>query len=108
MTILERLRADLVTALREPRSLEASTIRTLIAAIENATAVEYETSVEPRIGLGHDQPRRDLSSDDITGIIEREWTEVSAAIAHYRRLGLTEELEDLGVRLRVIDRYRNA
>lgn len=80
-------------------------IRTLIAAVENAGAIEAEMSPEPRIGLGHDRPRRELQSDDVNDIIERERTEVLDAIAHYRQLGLTEELQELETRLRVIDRY---
>lgn len=105
MTVLERLRADLTVALRDRRPVEASMIRSLIAAIENAGAIEAEPSVEPKIGLGHDQPRRELDSQDIARIIERERSEVVAAIDHYRDLGLTDEIQDLDQRLRVIDRY---
>lgn len=81
-------------------------IRTLIAAVENAGAIEVEAPADPKIGLGHDLPRRELSEDDIAMILERERTEVSEALARYRELGLTEETKELDIRLRVIDRYQ--
>lgn len=105
MTILETLRNDLVTALREQRPTEASTIRTLIAAIENAGAVEAELSAEPKLGLDHDIPRRDLSAGDVAEILDRELTEVADAIARYEELGLIEQLAELEIRLRVVERY---
>lgn len=106
MTILARLRADLVPALREGRTVEASMIRTLIAAIDNAGAIEASYSVEPKVGLGHDQPRRQLSDADVATILEKERAEVSAAIVEYRSLGLTEQSNRLELQLAVIDRYR--
>jgi molybdopterin-guanine dinucleotide biosynthesis protein A/uncharacterized protein YqeY len=106
LNILERLRADLGPALREGRSIEVSMIRTLIAAIENAGAVDATLSSDPKIGLHHDQPRRELGDEDITAILDREWSEVSAAIDDYRRLGMTDEVTDLGLKREVIDRYR--
>lgn len=81
-------------------------IRTLIAAIENAEAVKADGSSEPKIGLGHDQPRRDLTNGDIARIVEKERTEVVDAITHYRDLGLTDHLDELEERLHVADRYR--
>ena len=81
-------------------------IRTLIAAIENAQAVDAEPTVEPKRGLGHDVPRRVLTEDDVAGIIEREHSEVTEALAHYRDLGLTDQMAEMETRLSVIERYR--
>jgi uncharacterized protein YqeY len=106
LNVPNQLRADLVTARKARHPTEVSMIRTLIAAIENAEAVEAADSEEPKIGLGHDQPRRELTDDDIATIVERERTEVVEAITHYRELGLTAHLEELEERLRVVDRYR--
>lgn len=105
MRILETLRKDLVTAMRERRKTEASTIRTLIAAVENAGAVEAELSAEPKLGFDHDVPRRDLSDSDVQAILDRERTEVVEAIAHYQELGLTEPIGELEIRLGVVERY---
>lgn len=80
-------------------------IRTLIAAIENAEAVEAQMSVEPRIGLNHDEPRFELSDDDVAAIVARERTEIAEALARYRELGLVTESADLEQRLAIVDRY---
>ncbi|MGB8362284.1 MAG: hypothetical protein WCE80_12880 [Acidimicrobiia bacterium] len=106
MTALERLRADLTEARRKRAVVEASMIRTLIAAIENAEAVESAPSVEPKRGLGHDVPRKVLTERDISVIIEREHSEVAEALAHYRDLGLTNQVEEMERRLTVVERYR--
>jgi len=106
LTALQRLRADLSEARRARAAVEASMIRTLIAAIENAEAVEAEPTVEPKRGLGHDVPRRVLTDQDITEIIDREHSEVAEALAHYRDLGLTDHVAEMETRLSVIERYR--
>jgi hypothetical protein len=80
-------------------------LRTLIAAMENATAVDVETSTEPKLGLGHDQPRRALNDEDVTGIIRAERDELVDAAIRYRELGLVEEVVDLERRARIVERY---
>lgn len=80
-------------------------IRTLIAAIENAGAVDAELSADPRIGLNHDVTRRDLTEADLSRIIESERDEVARAARHYRELGVTGEAEDLELRVQIADRY---
>lgn len=105
MTALERLRIDLTEALRSREPVEASMIRTLIAAIENAGAVEAEPTVEPKRGLGHDVPRKVLSEHDVGVIIDRERLEVAEALARYRDLGLPDEVAEMERRLAVIERY---
>jgi len=107
LTALERLRADLTAARRKRAAVEASTIRTLIAAIENAEAVEAEPTVEPKRGLGHDVPRKVLTERDVSVIIDREHSEVSEALAHYRDLGLTDQVAEMERRLAVVERYRS-
>ncbi len=105
MSIPERLRADLKTAMANRDRLEMSQIRTLIAAVENAEAVEVETSSEPKLGLNHDVARRVLDSDDVSSIIIRERDELVGAVARYRELGLEHELVELEVRLSIVERY---
>lgn len=107
MSILERLRADLVVALRAGNTVEASMIRSLLSAVDNAGAIDATLSAVPKTGLGHDRPRRALDDADIAAIIERERAEVSDAIDQYRQLGLTEESGRLQTQLEVIDRYRS-
>ena len=100
-----RLRADLKIALTNSDRLEMSQIRTLIAALENAEAVEVVTSTEPKLGLDHDVARRVLDPDDVARIIALERDELLDAVARYRELVLVDELADLEARLRIVERY---
>lgn len=105
MSTRERLRQDLVAAIRSRDRIEISMIRTLIAAIENAEAVAAEPSAEVLIGLNHDRPRRRLTGEQITAIVARERAEVADAVERYRELGLDAELGELQARVAIIDRY---
>ncbi len=105
MSIQERLRSDLKVAMANRDRLEMSQIRTLIAAVENAEAVEVETSSEPKLGLHHDVARRVLDSDDVHRILTREHDELADAVSRYRDLALVDELVELKVRLSIVERY---
>ncbi|HEU4895570.1 MAG TPA: hypothetical protein VFT85_07010 [Acidimicrobiia bacterium] len=105
MSTLFLLRTDLAKALRDRDRVEISTLRTLIAAVENATAVDVEPTAELKVGLGHDQPRRVLSDADMTRIIRSERDELVDAATRYRELGLMEEMEDLQRKARIAERY---
>lgn len=106
MSALSLIRGDLEKALRTTRDrVEISTLRTLIAAVENATAVDIEPTSEPKLGLGHDQPRRALSDEDVAGIIIAERDELVDAATRYRDLGLKDEVADLESRARIVERY---
>lgn len=105
---LEKLRSDLLAARKARDEVEASTIRSLIAAIENAAAIEDTSSTaEPLIGLNHDQPRRLVDTSEINEILGRERTELADAAAEYHRLGLDQAAE-LERRVAIVDRYLNA
>lgn len=80
-------------------------LRTLIAAIESAGAIEADTPVDPPIGLNHDRPRRELTESDVSRIVERERAEVAEAAARYRSLGLTEEAAELERQADIVNRY---
>lgn len=103
--MLERLRTDLLAARKARDGVEVSTIRSLIAAIENAGAVEdMASSAVPLTGLNHDEPRREIEGTEVEDILNRERTELAEAAAQYRRLGLNEASE-LERRVRIVDRY---
>ena len=106
LSTLDLIRGDLEKELRTTRDrVEISTLRTLIAAVENAAAVDIETTSEPKLGLGHDQPRRALSDDDVAGIITAERDELVDAAIRYQDLGLVDEVADLESRARIVERY---
>jgi uncharacterized protein YqeY len=105
LRILDRLRADLVTARRSRDTIEASMIRTLIGVIDNAGAVEAEPTNEIKRGFGHDVPRRDLTDEDVRGLLESEHAELADALARYRDLGLDDQVAEMEMRLSVVERY---
>ena len=105
MSVPDRLRADLAFAMRARDKTEVSMIRTLIGAIENAEAVEGESSIDPKIGLNHDLPRKILTDEDVVHILSLERSETAAAADGYQEMGLADEAEELVRRVRIIDRY---
>ena len=80
-------------------------IRTLIGAIDNAEAIEAEGSVDPKVGLDHDQRRRVLEESDVLAILRGERKEKFEAAQNYRDLGLVDEAADLDARVEIVDRY---
>lgn len=90
-----RLRRALPPALKARDRAAAAALRSALAAIDNAQAVEV--SPAPRsggviagalTGLGAgDAPRRELSEDDVAAIVRAEVADRRAAAADYERAG---------------------
>ena len=94
------LRAALRDALRTRDPQSVSLIRETLAAIENAEAPDLSLApmAQSRVvagavdGLGAgDIPRRELSPNDVTTIVERELRERREAAASYVALGRQDE-----------------
>lgn len=79
-------------------------LRTTLAAIQNAEAVEGVASVEGVAGYG-DVQRRPLTEDDVIEIIVREIDEFERSVAKYRQIGQTERAEGLQLELDVLRSY---
>ena len=106
MRVASRLKADLAIAMRERDKLRVSTIRGLISAIDNAGAVEVKSQgYDPKIGLGHDVARRDVSDDDIQRIIIAESDDLLAARDVYTGLGQTKRAEEFARRVEIVSSY---
>lgn len=108
MNITDRLRADLITAMRERDKLRVTTVRALIAAIDNAGAVEIERQgfdYDPKIGLNHDVDRREVTIDDIQRIIVSERDDLIAARDEYRFLGNNDRADELEHRAEIVATY---
>lgn len=91
-----QMRDDLKIAMRQREKWKAETLRSLLAAIENAEAVTVVEPVEPSIGKTNDVPRRELSDDELVAIVRREHDERMAARDLYRQLdqeALAHQLE---------------
>ena len=107
-----QLRASLKTELRARRSFAVAVLRETLAAIDNAEAAELAAAppVEHGViaggvgGLGAGEvARKQLTPEDVSKLIAREFDERRAAQAQYRALGRTEEAETLGLQLEVLN-----
>ena len=102
--LAKRLRTDLAQALRDRDMARAKVLRTTLAAIGNAEAVEGVSSVEGVVGYG-DVTRRELGDEDVAGVIGREIDEWETAHAEYVRIGHVERAEVLRQELEVLRGY---
>ena len=94
------LRADLVEARKDRNSELVSLIRTLIAAIDNAEAVDHvEDDAVTEIA------RRRLSDDEVMSIIVSEGEELRHAADDFDRRGNQDEAERLRSLSKVADGY---
>ena len=102
--------------MKAQRTAEMAALRNLIAAIDNAEAVESAVSDPPRAsehvvgaaqGLGAgDAARRVLSEHDLQRIIEAELWERDAQAARLMLLGRTDDASRLRLEAEVIARYQ--
>jgi len=105
-----RLRADLRTAMKDRRTIEAKVIRALIAAIDNA---EAPPAPEGQTALAHHRFRSGsaeierllLSGARVRGVIAADIHERERAAAEMERLGLMDRAEALRAELVIAKRY---
>ena len=111
-----RLRRALRAAMKAQRRDEMAALRTLIAAIDNAEAVE-EASPEPGSSSEHvvgamrgvgaaDATRRVLTERELERVVETELWERDAQAARLELLGRADEASRLRIEADVIARYQ--
>ena len=86
----DRLRAGLLTAMRQRDAAAVSALRSALAAVENAEAVPRAepSSVAPAVGLGGTEAeRRDLSPAEVRDLVLAEVADRRAAAAQLEQLG---------------------
>jgi hypothetical protein len=105
MSLHARIKGDLPNAMRERQTVVVSTLRSLMAAIDNAGAVEQPAPSGPIVGKPADVARKTLSDFDVRNIVQSEADERSAALVEYERLGKTSDADRLRKELIVIARY---
>lgn len=94
----EQMKADLRSAMKARATEDVATLRSVLAAIDNAEAVPMvssASSVEPVIGKSNDVPRKLLSPADIRQLVQHEVTERQHASATYAQLGEAAAAERL-------------
>ena len=113
----DRLHQDLTAALkaRDPTAVPA--LRSAIAALDNAEAVQVSehagplSATSPHIagataGAGSaDVPRRPLTDDEIEAIVASQITERREAAREYAELGRSDTAERLNAEADVLARY---
>lgn len=100
-----RLSTDLRHALKARNAVAVSALRSLLAALDNASAVPVIGAHAPTIGRAGDVPRRQITEDDCEAILRREADALSAAASEYERLGRPEESARNRAELAVVFRY---
>ena len=105
MSLHERIKAGLPIAMRERQTVVVATLRSLMAAIDNAGAVEQGAQTGHIVGRPADVARKTLSDSDVRKIVQAEADERTEAMATYERLGKTSEADRLRKELIVIERY---
>ena len=100
----KQLEADLPVALKARDVSRAGVLRTTLAAIANAEAVDV-SGHHRRTGLLGDVERRSLTDDDVRGIVERERDELQRLADHMHDIGQSDEGDDLATRAAVLGRY---
>jgi uncharacterized protein YqeY len=102
----QRLRDDLVKAMKARDRPAVSVLRSTLAAIENAEApaVGNSPSWPPNDGLV-EHARHELSEADVERIVHRELAERVAAADQYERLGRDAEADDLRAEIATLTVY---
>jgi uncharacterized protein YqeY len=100
-----RLKADLSAALKTRDAQLVAVIRTLMAAIANAEAVELDPSQPKEVQGWAEAPRRRLTGEDLSGIMGREAADLRAAAVEYEQHGQAQEAGRLRRSAGFVDRY---
>jgi uncharacterized protein len=106
----ERLRAQLSAALRSAMkgrdAVRISALRSLLAALDNASAIDLSTVPRPAaFAASAEALRRELSAQEVTELLAREIAERQAAAARLHSLGRTEQAERALAELSVLAGY---
>lgn len=107
MSLRERAKADLPKAIKARQRHAVVALRSILAAIDNAEAVEPLSGPVPLVGRSDDVPRKELSETQIREIVRMEADERRSAVAAYERLGQQAEAARLRAEIAVIDSYLN-
>jgi uncharacterized protein YqeY len=95
---------ELTAAIKAGDGPRVDVLRTTLAAISNAEAVDLAGPTTP-VDVPGDVERRRLSDDDITAIIAGERDELSSTAQHLHRLGQTSRARELDARAAILGDY---
>jgi uncharacterized protein YqeY len=102
------MQADLKTAMSARDRNAVAVLRTTLAAISNAEAVDAAGS-RPAVGaFANEVDRRSLDDAGIRAIVERERAELLVSAAEYDAVDQTADAATLREQVAVLDRYLDA
>jgi len=104
-TLRTRLRDDLRLAMKDRDTLTTLTLRSLLEAMDNASAIPMTAEHVPVYGRSGDVPRRIVTEDDYRLILRNEAASRQAAAQEYERLGRIEASAQVRAELEVVMRY---
>lgn len=100
------MQADLVTALKAGDAVAVAVLRTTLAALSNAEAINPAADGRPApVGLFADVERRRLSPDDVVSIVAGERRDLEAAATMLDAAERPGEAAGCRVRAAILDRY---
>jgi uncharacterized protein len=103
--IRARLKAGLTKAMKTRQSAVVSILRTVLAAIDNAEAVELPPNFVPGMGQSNDVPRKVLTETQMRDIVHNEIRALQSATAEYEQLGKPEEADTLRNQAAALSEY---
>ena len=102
--IRSRLRSDLTTAMKTGDKVRIRVVRSTMAAIANAEAVEGSARAEGTVSYA-DVPRREVGRAQIIELLDTEIGEREIAAAQYRDVGRPADAETLEEEMGVLRAY---
>ena len=104
-SLVDRLKAHLRHAMKSRDVVVTMTLRTMLSALDNATAVEVDRSYVPMAGRTPDVPRRELSEHEQIELLQHEAEGRRRALQQYEQLGKDAEAMQLRRELEVFALY---
>ena len=106
MQLRTRVKSELKEAMRARDRATVIALRGILSALDNAEAVVVDAPAwPPVVNRSADVPRRTLTGADVARILQDEADEHQRALVQYEALGQPEVVEELRVKLAVVNRY---
>lgn len=112
----DRLRADLFAAVKVRDRTASAALRSVLASIDNAEAVQMDSGADGHVGSEHvagavsglgaaERRRRAVSDEEIAAIIRDELSQHLDAVARASAAGMLKRADEHAGRARVLSRY---
>jgi uncharacterized protein len=100
----ERLAIELRAAMKARDGVAVAVVRSLLSAIDNASAVPMTKSQYPGDGAPSEVARRELTAAEVDQVLAVEAEERRLAAEDYERRGLQKQADTLRQTIRIISR----